>query len=121
MMQAELKRLHSPDVQDLKNYHPEEPDNFGFLLQAMIGPAGGEGEESFDMVVCTPEWINRNHAGEIVLGRHHVIVFEYNYERLAGYIAAYAQECTGETWQEVAQLLGRLGKWEFEDYRESVA
>jgi hypothetical protein len=118
MMRGELKRLHSPDIYDLKNYRPEEPDNFGFLLQAMIGPANQEGEESFDMVVCTPEWLKRNHTAEIVLGRHHLIVFEYDYEGLAGYIAAYAKKCTGESWQEIAQLLCRLGKWEFEDYRE---
>jgi len=120
MMRAVLKGLHSPDIYDLKTYSPNEPDNFGFLLQAMIGPAGQEGEESFDIVVCTPEWLKWNHTTEVVLGRHHLIVFEYNYERLTGYIAAYAEECTGESWQEIAQLLGRLGKWEFEDYQESV-
>jgi hypothetical protein len=85
----------------------------------MIGPAEREGEESFDMVVCTPEWLKQNHvATEIVLGRHHVIVFGYDYESLASYIASFAERCTGESWQDVAQQLSRLGKWEFEDYRE---
>jgi hypothetical protein len=118
-MRAELKRLHSPDIDDLKAYTPEEPDSFGFLLQAMMGPAGREGEESFDIVVCTPEWLKRKHtATEIILGRHQLIVFTYDYQRLASYIAAFAERCTGESWQDVAQQLSRLGKWEFEDYRE---
>ena len=118
MMRAELKRLHSPDIDDLEAYRPDQPADFGFLLQAMIGPACLEGEESFDMVVCTPEWLKRHHTTEIVSGRHHLIVFEYNFERLAAYIATYIQDCTGETWQEIAQQLSRLGRWEFEDYRE---
>jgi hypothetical protein len=53
MMQAELKRLHSPDVIDLNAFRPNGP--FGFLLQAMVGPQGAEGDEAFDVVVCTPE------------------------------------------------------------------
>ncbi len=116
-MRAELKRLHSPDIDDLEKYTPAQPDCFGFLVQAMIGPAGCQGEESFDMVVCTPEWLKRTRPAEFILGRHHLIVFKYDYKSLAAYIAALAEECTGETWQEIAQQLSRLGKWEFEDYR----
>lgn len=44
-MNAKLKRLHSPDIYNLENYHPESPDSFCFLLQAMIGPADEDGEE----------------------------------------------------------------------------
>ena len=118
MMRAELRRLHSPDVHDLESYCPEEPDNFGFLLQAMIGPAGGQGEESFDIVVCTPQWLKRNHdEREIVLGRDHLIVFRYDYKRLENFITGFVTGCDGRSWGDLAQQLSRLGKWEFEDYR----
>ncbi len=117
-MTAELKRLHSPDVYDLKGFVPEIGDNFGFLLQAMIGPRGMEGEESFDMQVCTPRWLSEHHdRSDILIGRHHLIVFEYDYDRLVDLIAKLCGECSGETWQEIALRLGRIGKWEFEDYR----
>jgi hypothetical protein len=49
-IQAELKRLHSPDVYKLEDYEPEGP--FGILVQAIVGPAGAGGCESFDIVVC---------------------------------------------------------------------
>jgi hypothetical protein len=54
-MRAQLKRIHSPDVQDLSACVPEVRDRFGFLLQMMVGPKGSEGEESFDLCVCTRE------------------------------------------------------------------
>ena len=117
-MIAELKRLHSPDIYDLPSYVPEVSDNFGLLLQAMIGPKGTDGEESFDVQVCTPKWLLSHHdATDVVLGRHYLIVFEYNYGRLVKLISSYCNECSGQTWQEIAARLGELGKWEFENYR----
>jgi len=117
-MNAELKRLHSPDVDDLKVYSPNESDNFAFLLQAMIGPAGSEGEESFDVFVCTPKWLSSNHdEADIILGRHHLIVFKFDYPSLTKYVARLAERCNGTSWHDVAHQLSRFGKWEFDDYR----
>ena len=117
-MQAELKRLHSPDVLDLPSFMPQSRDNFGFLLQAMIGPKGLDGEESFGIQVCTPKWLLEQHdRADVVSGRHFLIIFEYNYERLVRFISDFCDECIGKTWQEIAGQLSRLGQWEFEDYQ----
>ena len=43
-MQAVLKGLHSIDITDLENYAPQEDDNFGFVLRAMVGPMDGKGK-----------------------------------------------------------------------------
>ena len=59
-MNAELKRLHSPDIFNLESYRPEDPQKFGFLLQIMVGPEGVEGEESFDVEVSTPMRLEEN-------------------------------------------------------------
>jgi hypothetical protein len=118
-MKAELKWVHSPDIDDLENYQPENPENFAFLLQAMIGPEGKKGEESFDIEVCTPKWLEETYELEdVVLGRHHLIVREYNYERIINSIKDFLQLCSGADWNEVAEKVARLGKWEFEDYIE---
>ena len=53
---------------------------------------------------------------EVVIGRHHLIVREYNYQKIADSIQDFLRECTGESWIEVAEKVSRLGKWEFEDY-----
>jgi Immunity protein 8 len=113
-----LKRLHSPDIPDLESYSPEDPNSFSFLLQAMFGPEGGEGDESFDIVICTPAWLSREVARKgFVDGRHHLIVREYNLSHLRSFLSQYAKNSASNTWQEAANKLSRLGKWEFEDYK----
>ena len=116
-MKASVRRLHSPDVVDLPGYRPADPEVFGFLLQVMIGPEGGGGEESFDVIVCSPRWLLERHRKEdVIIARHHLIMLEYNYQRLKRTIEDYCEECEAPTWSELALKLGRLGKWEFEDY-----
>jgi len=118
-MRAEIKSLHSPDIADLARYTPDESDNFGFLLQLMAGPVGEPGEESFDILVCTPRWLTEKYrTDEIIDGRHTLIMFEYDYPRLVKKLERAVQYCTGENWREVGTKLGRMGKWEFEDYVE---
>ena len=119
-MRARLRRLHSPDVFDLRVYRPPAADSFAFLLQVIVGPEGEPGEESFDIMVCTPRWLEQNHEkGDIVIGRHLLLVFEYDYDRLVRFVKTHVEQSSGETWFEVAQKLGRLGKWEFEDYQRT--
>lgn len=117
MIQASLKRLHSPDVDDLESFVPEDPNRFGILVQAMFGPEGLEGEESFDLLVCTPAWMAEEvkHAG-IVIGRHYLIVNTFDLPGLRAFLEDYAKSSPGKTWQEVTTKLARLGRWEFEDY-----
>ena len=115
-MKAELKGVHSPDI-DFNTFWPEESDNFGFLLQAMIGPEGQEGEESFGMQVCTPNWLKSRHSEtDILFGKHMLIVFDYDIDRIKNYIAKYCERCVGDNWQDIASKLSKIGQWEFEDY-----
>ncbi|MBV9494299.1 MAG: immunity 8 family protein [Acidobacteria bacterium] len=121
MIRALLCSLHSPDVLDLPSYHPPDPECFAFLLQLMVGSTAGPGEESFDVFVCTPQWFVRSHAPtEIVSGHHKLIVFEYDYRRLESNLRKRVEATMGETWEEVARKLERIGGWEFADYVEEL-
>jgi hypothetical protein len=118
-MKAEIKYFHSPDIDNLESYKPEEKDNFCFLLQIMAGPEQVDGEESFDVIVCTPKWLMNNHnENEIIIGRHHLIVFKYDWMNIKSTIDNYIQNSIGNDWKECAIQLSRLGRWEFEDYKE---
>jgi immunity protein 8 of polymorphic toxin system len=84
----------------------------------MFGPEGGQGEEAFDILVCTPDWIAREvEHGGIVNGRHHLIVRKFDLSLITSFLLEAANNSTARTWQEAAAKLSRIGKWEFEDYK----
>jgi hypothetical protein len=97
-----------------------DPAEFSFLARLIIGPSDAPGEESFDVTVCTPEWLATasRRAGGIYDARHHVVVNldEFNQRALRDWLASRVREAEGANWPEVGQRLGRLGHWEFEDY-----
>lgn len=115
-MRAEVRRFHSPDI-DFDLYVPGQPHHFAFLLQVMAAPAGSEGEESFDVVVCTPSWLAEQLEREpVFVGRHHLIVSRFDAEMIKKAIRGYVEELEAPDWQGLAVEIGRLGKWEFDDY-----
>jgi Immunity protein 8 len=115
-MRAKLNSVHSPDIWDLERYQPELSDNFGFLLQLMIGNNETLGEDTFDIIVCTPSWLkDRYPKDHILMGRSHLIVFEYDYVRMMKFLGEYCSGCCGQSWVEIANQLSRLGDWEFEN------
>ncbi len=118
MIQVELKHLHSPDIVNLQSFQPECLDNFGFLLQIIVGRKNDINDgESFDAFVCTPKWLLDNHKQyDIIIGLHYIIIFEYSYERLYNRLYHFIEEIKVESWQELGAELGKIGKWEFDNY-----
>jgi hypothetical protein len=121
MLHPKLKLIHCPDVDNLEKFNPDDPENFSLLLYLFITAEGYDGDESFDVLLCTPKWLmDRYNQDDIIVGAHHLIVFEYNYSNLVRRINKYLMHCSGNTWREVAEKVGRLGKWEFEDYIDNT-
>lgn len=116
-MHAKLKGISSPDV-ELQTYWPEDEANFGFLIEAQIGPENEKGADIFQIMVCTPDWIKTNYlAHKTVWGRHMLIVFEYDLIEIESAINRYLESCTAGDWHGLALKLSRIGGWEFEDYK----
>jgi hypothetical protein len=116
-MRASIRRLHSPDVDDLRTWKPPDPECFGVLIQMLVGPEGDIGEESFDFLVCTPKWLLAEHGRDaVIFMRHYVIVFTFDYHRLSAALEELVAQSIGSDWEAIASLLGRHGAWEFEDY-----
>ena len=116
-MKAKLRNIHSPDIFDLQGFVPKEENDFGLLLQLIVSALDSDGEESFDIMLCTPKWLTRNHKKtDIIFGRHYLIVFEYNYRKIYDKLKVSVESIEVETWDEIGLKIGRIGKWEFEDY-----
>lgn len=85
----------------------------------MIGPLGGDGEESFDKEVFTPMWLYNNLTeNDIKLGCYSIIIKKYNYLLIKEFIERYFYSCEGKNWSEIAIKLNELGRWEFFLYKE---
>jgi hypothetical protein len=59
--------FHSLDVDDLQTYQPPG-EQFALLVQMLIGPDVGEGQEAFDVQVVTPAWLEQRYAGDGLVG-----------------------------------------------------
>jgi hypothetical protein len=117
-LRAVLKGIHCADIPDLENYRPNTPDKFSFLLQLFVGSDSEEGAQSFGVTVCIPQsLLERYTKDDVIIGRHLLIIFEYDYRRIMGKIERFLRRCDGETWDEVARKVGELGHWEFENYK----
>lgn len=99
---------------------PSEAEHLAFGVRLILGPADGPGEESFDLTVCSPEWIAARAKQErFVDGRHHVIVDAESFDPadLRRWLDLRISSVEAPTWPKVGEKLARLGFWEFEDYR----
>jgi hypothetical protein len=99
---------HSPDI-DLETFTPDICDNFGFLLEVFVGFEGENGEECFDMFICTPKWIEQHYSKQTVLvGLHTIMVQEYNFERIKSAIEEMFHT-SGATWKNAIKDLRYYG------------
>jgi hypothetical protein len=117
-MRAQVRELFSLEIDDLATWTPPDPECFALPIRVMAGPQDDEGSESFDLTLCTPAWLQASLSTDGILnGRHHLIVKQYDFARVTAFIRGYVESCTGATWAEVGEKVGRLGYWEFEDYQ----
>ncbi|WP_329135383.1 immunity 8 family protein [Streptomyces sp. NBC_01476] len=115
-MRASVRHFISADV-DLDDFRPSDPEDFAFLIQALIGPSDGEGEESLQFVVCTPRNMERQveREGGITWGRGLVIVNSPKMPKILDFLKRSIERPERNSWSELAAYLGKFGVIEFED------
>lgn len=118
-MEIEIKNYTSPDILDFKHFVPTDEKLFSFLLELEIGIKGKQGADLFEIQVCTPQWLLDNYKiSDVVFCRNRLIVFEYDFENIITKIKQFISTVSGNSWEEIAIKLARIGRWEFEDYKK---
>lgn len=96
------------------------PTDFCVGVRALVGAAGGDGEESFDIEVCSPQWLAATEAEKGFLWpRGYLILWRWDYGLLFRAPSDLCRRAEGATWEEVARKLSGFAYWEFDNYSES--
>jgi hypothetical protein len=115
-MKAVIKHCYSTDVEDLFEYRPGNSSIFGFPLRFLIGPNDQPYEVSFDVFLCSPNYLLANYPkNSIIFNYHMIIAFEYNFDEILDRVAKYVTSLEEDTWEKLIDKLSRFGKSEFED------
>lgn len=116
-MKAVVKGIYSTDL-DLATYRPIDPFDDGQWVRLMIGPEGNDGEESFDVLVCTPRWLVREISRDkMQLVRHTLLMEKFDLARALERLHHEVESASGESWQKLLLSLVQIGRWEFDNYR----
>jgi hypothetical protein len=120
MISAQVKRISTWEGDDLESHVPQDTQKFSVLVRAVVGPRGDEGEESFDINVCTPLWLEEQVEREgFVLGTHRLFVKTYDTAQIKELITKFIERYSGDSWQDVAEKISRIGHWESEEYKQA--
>jgi hypothetical protein len=101
----------------VESVRPDDPADVSEWVRVMAGPSDGPGEESFDVHVCTPTWLQREVARTgFIVGRHLLIVDVWDAAVVVNTLTGLFSGTFGGHWGDIAPKLCRIGFWEFEDY-----
>jgi hypothetical protein len=117
-MRAALRSLETDDAEELTSYSPRDPTHFGLGVRAVIGDADGIGEELFDMLVCSPSWLEAEQLTKGFRWGHGILVLaRWDPEVVERAVRDLVVHAERDTWAEIGELLSRYTDWEFADYR----
>lgn len=128
-MKAKILKITSSEVDDgsLESFRPEDPTCFGLNLELAIttNDEQQDGWDLFKLFVCSPSWIEhvywKHRPDHFVVGRHYLFVPEYDWPRIKSYLHEVIEGLEEVSWEKLAQSIGCIAGWEFEDYTELVS
>ncbi len=116
-MRAAIRSYDSYEIEDLQTDKPDDPLIFAVSINFEIGPADSVGADNFRITVASAEFLRHQYPGDdCYFLRHYLLVKEYNFSRILALMTNYVNSLEAETWEQLAEKIGRVALWEFEDY-----
>jgi Immunity protein 8 len=117
-MRPIINSIGLTDGDSLESFRPKDSENFCVCVRAMIGPVDQEGEESFDVQVCTPQALAEelNLRGYSFIRRRLIVRF-WAPDLIREAIQRRVSTITADSWTELAYKLTEFADWEFENYQ----
>jgi hypothetical protein len=117
-MHARVSSLLTIEHGSLADVSFEDPSNAAQWIRAIVGPHDGPGEESFDLLVCTPAWLQQQiEKVAPVVGIHHLVVARWDAAYVDQIVRDLIEAPSADTWPELGERIGRIALWEFEGYK----
>jgi hypothetical protein len=117
-MRATIKSYDSDEIDDFRTYYPEDPEVFAFALTLAIGSVGSAGADNFAITIVTPEFLRHQYPWDkCYLLCHYLLVKEYDWASILALLTKYVNSLEADTWEQLAQKISQVARWEFEDYR----
>ncbi len=106
------------DYDPLYLYQPEDISMFRLWLEVSVGVEGEEGEEVFQIFICSQKWLEKKiKEYTFFVGLHAIIMDEYNYDNLCRILnSLFCIE--GSNYEEISNKLGQIALSEHQQYRD---
>lgn len=115
-MRARVVSFRWPDIE---RRGIDDPSHACELLEMYVGPQGESGEERFQLTICTPAALAEQlHHHPFLIGRHWLFVHELRPAEVTRWLSDRIAVLEAPTWSKLAVKIERIGKWEFEDYKD---
>jgi immunity protein 8 of polymorphic toxin system len=104
------------DGSDIGSYQSLDPRNDSVWVRLLIGPVESDGAESFDINICTPEWLESEAAREPFFPSYCLVVPHVDLVSAVSFVRRTVDSIEGQDWTEISQQISRFSRWEFESY-----
>ncbi len=118
-MRPRIESIGTPDGEPLESIKVADVRSFNEVVRVLIGPSVGEGEEIFDIYICSPGWIEcQCEEKGYWLARRTWVLSHWEVSLVRRAIQETVLRVTGNSWQAISQQLAAFMMWEFQDYKE---
>ena len=115
-MKAEIKMIHSPDIDLVDGL--KFPEDCSFLMELNIGPKGIEGSEIFQFMVYTKKrMIDLLESNNLLWAEFSLVINDHSWDKLESDLSEFVNSIEGKDWEDIAEKLDMIMHWEFRHYK----